>query len=231
MNLLKKIVAADEGRKSRLHDLQGKPVGLVEILSLPARLFENLAARQGRYVDRPWWPPQAIARISELLHKDAVVVEFGSGMSTAWLAKRVKRIVAVDSNPEWKARTEDRLRRSGLDNATVRYAPVATYIANLDLDEPIDLVIVDGERRADCIDWAVSCLAVGSYIYLDNSDRDNAGDSLGSRTKMLKLATEGLISIEAYRGYPSAQLAPTEGMLARVVRRENRTGHVLEVGG
>ena len=146
------------------------------------------------------------------------MVEFGSGMSTAWIARRARSVTAVEHNPQWRMKVVQQLAQAGLSkNAQVLLRTLDNYL-DLELAEKPRLVVVDGELREECVNWAMRNVAEGGFIYLDNSDRDSGEDSGASRARMIALANTGAIEIEAIRGYPPGILAPTEGMLARVVR-------------
>ena len=218
MNPLWKLYAADEGRKSRLHDLQGNLVSLGDMLVLPQRLVEKALTKIGHYSSQPWWPPEVARRLESILDANSTVVEFGSGMSTAWIARRARSVTAVEHNPQWRMKVVQQLAQAGLSkNAQVLLRTLDNYL-DLELAEKPRLVVVDGELREECVNWAMRNVAEGGFIYLDNSDRDSGEDSGASRARMIALANTGAIEIEAIRGYPPGILAPTEGMLARVVR-------------
>ena len=220
--VVKKIIAGDKFRKTRLHDEQGHVVPVSEIGKLPLRALQALLAKRNIYSRAPWWPPAAACRIEALIDKDWTIVEFGSGMSTLWLADRARQVISVESNRDWY----DRISSSFSDRKNVEYLFRAAQ-AYTDIPEPLDrikLVVVDGERRADCIDWAMARLPVGAWLYLDNSDADK--DHVASlptraflaRRKLLEMASAGNISIEVFRGFPPANLVASEGFLVRVLR-------------
>ena len=62
----------------------------------------------------PWLPFPVIDWLNDHLTKDMVVFEWGSGGSTEYIAKRVKRIISVEHHPIWftKVRFMLWLRRS-----------------------------------------------------------------------------------------------------------------------
>ena len=221
--VIQKIIAGYKFRKSRLHDEQGKVVPIGEIGKLPLRALQAILARRNIYSSAPWWPPAAVRRIDGLIDKSWTVIEFGSGMSTLWLADRAGRVISVEGNRDWY----DRIASSFGDRKNVDYLFRAPS-AYTDIPAPsdrIDLVVVDGERRADCINWAMARLPAGAWLYLDNSDADK--DHVASlptraflaRRKLLELAAAGRVSIEVLRGFPPANLVASEGFLARILGR------------
>jgi hypothetical protein len=219
---IRKVYSTGDERISRLHDLQGNMVTLDEVALLPQRFIEYMSVRRQHYSEAPWWPSKATQHVESILRPDFNVLEFGAGMSTVWLAKRVRRVTAVDVNPEWRDRVTRLLSAEGLANAEILLRTRETY-TEIDPPLPIDLVIIDGARREDCLDWALTRLQPGSFIYLDNSDREGDSDNGLVRARMLALSKAGRIETAAFRGYPPGLLAPTEGMLARVLPNATRT--------
>jgi hypothetical protein len=151
MNLLRKIYAADEIRKSRLHDMQGHLVPFSELRVIPLRLIENIQSKFGRYSDEPWWPPQAAARIKKILDRNSTAVEFGSGISTLWLARRVGRIIAVENNQAWRQRGVDALVDQGLTKATIIFRTGDRY---LDVGD-------DAPSKIDLASWTACDALIG----------------------------------------------------------------------
>jgi hypothetical protein len=221
--ILQKIIAGDSFRKTRFHDEQGAVVPLSEILYLPLRFVEALLARRNQYSRMPWWPVRAALRINELSGSTRNIVEFGSGMSTLWLADRFGHVTSVESNTEWHQRIAHKLAK--YTNVQYLLRQSSEY---LEIPPPlgqIDLVVIDGEHRARCIDWALAHLNVGAFIYLDNSDadKDHTGGrsrprTFAARRKLLELQSEGIVSLEVFRGFPPANLVASEGFLAKIER-------------
>jgi hypothetical protein len=226
VNFFRKIIAGDPYRKTRFHDEQGNLVSISEIGILPQRALEWFYAKQGRFPAEPWWPAASAERIAEICTKTSNIVEFGSGMSTVWLAKRACSVVSIESNWEWYLKVSKLLSDSELLNVELVFRTKEKFLDVPDRNiATIDLVIVDSLRRAECIDWAVGRLKQGAYIYLDNSDakKDGIGDETGmnvvsARRRMQELCDRGQLTFECFRGFPPAQLAATEGTLARVER-------------
>jgi hypothetical protein len=108
---------------------------------------------------------------------DDVIVEFGSGRSTAWLAERAGRIVSIEHHREWHAKVTGQL--AGRANAEVRLVedqPEA-YVGGAADVSGITIVINDGRYRDICAKWALQVLGPGGAMLLDDSQRylDPAG--------------------------------------------------------
>ena len=130
--------------------------------------------------DKPWITPMATNCMGNLLCKSDVLVEFGSGRSTAWLAKHVEQVVSVEHNPEWYARVQQLLDSGGIQNVDYRLcttendngAPATnekylSYFDEID-NESIDVVFVDGMFRNYCALHSVSKVKSGGLIVIDN---------------------------------------------------------------
>ncbi|MCB2077747.1 MAG: class I SAM-dependent methyltransferase [Novosphingobium sp.] len=145
-------------------------------------------------LDVPWWTYDAIDRVEDFLKSrpQARVFEYGSGASTAWLAKRASSVNSVDHDGGWVELTRTRI--AGFDNAHVDFvacdAPdhpdtqfasgkaghagqtFKDYVCAIDqLDGAFDLIVIDGRARAACLRHAANRLAPGGIIVFDNSHR------------------------------------------------------------
>ncbi|HEY0953010.1 MAG TPA: hypothetical protein VGD85_22645, partial [Nocardioides sp.] len=58
-------------------------------------------------LDVPWWTFAAADAVEDFLRArpGARVLEWGSGASTVWLARRAGSVVTVEHDPAWAART------------------------------------------------------------------------------------------------------------------------------
>ena len=172
MEIVHKLVLGAHQRKSRLHDENGNLVSLSKLVkNAPRALFSSLARIAIEYKQaRPWISYDAQQVIASFLGPSSRVLEFGSGMSTAWYAKRAGFVLSVDDNPEWF----ERIQKVVPDNVDYRFATGQDYIAPT--EESFDLIMVDGSQREMCCEVAISLVAPNGMIYLDNSDKGTAGD-------------------------------------------------------
>lgn len=145
--------------------------------------------------------PDTILHLTTLiaaLPDDALVVEFGSGLSTVWMSAAARheargiRIVSIDHDERWGAETRAALKRLGLDAvAEVRVAPLAPLpgagegdtpwygLEALDGLDDIRLLVVDGPPAATGVDARypavpslAASLAADARVVLDDTDRD-----------------------------------------------------------
>lgn len=127
----------------------------------------------------PWYTYPAIDFLDNSLRPDVSVFEYGSGHSTIWYAERVKDVVGVEHSPEWAEIVQSQLPESG---RVVMQSEKHSYINEVDNHAPVDLVVIDGEYRPDCIAPAMDALSSEGIIILDDyhlltSDREYVYDA------------------------------------------------------
>jgi len=151
------------------------------------------------YRKEPWIVKGAIDWLSTYLNRDMVVFEWGSGGSTLFTAKRVKKIISIEHNYEWFLKTQIHLWLSGISNCqykliepeddtlnnvfTLKYKSSSErhqhqnfekYCKAIDSfpDNYFDLIFIDGRARDLCIEHAKNKIKPGGYLLLDNSERE-----------------------------------------------------------
>lgn len=127
--------------------------------------------------DAPWLVAQAVEFLSKWLRPTDVGFEWGSGRSTIWFAKRVRRLISVEHDKQW---VDIVLRQLGqLQNVELCYRQLEPndgwdYIGPIQEicpDESLDFCLVDGRLRERCAVEAVSKVKPGGLLILDNVDR------------------------------------------------------------
>jgi hypothetical protein len=179
-------------------------------------------------LDVPWWTFTASDEVARFLADTpgARVFEWGSGASTAWLARRAGSVVTVEHDPGWADLVQPVLG----DNASLRVVPptpatgepgemgsekpgfdgldFSAYVRAID-DTPgeFDLVVVDGRARGECFDRAVRRLAPGGLLVFDNVDRGRYRDAIA--------ASPVPVRVRWTRGLTPALPYPTRTALVR----------------
>lgn len=153
-------------------------------------------------LDVPWWTYDAIDEVDQFLqdHKNARVLEYGSGASTIWLAKRAGTVISIEHHEDWYSMLTKKTDK--LSNVEVSLKPPTSLEAgveslskkagNSELDftnyvnaidqfhERFDLIIIDGRARAACLQAATGHLEEGGIIVFDNSKRQRYTESIVS---------------------------------------------------
>lgn len=141
---------------------------------LVSRLRQELWIRS--HPEDPWLTRTAVAFLSEFIRPGDTIVEFGSGRSTMWFARKVGalgRVVSVEGNAEWQKEVARRLDAAGQRHATVEHAPQAPeeYVASAARrveGRSADVILVDGFARDACAMWALTAVKPGGIIVVDN---------------------------------------------------------------
>lgn len=169
-------------------------------------------------LDTPWWTFDAADRVEAFLvaRPGARVFEWGAGASTVWLAARSGSVTSVEHDVDWAARMHHVLPanaslvlcppvRAGRDRgpdarsgwARSRKAGFAdldfrAYVDQIDaVVGDLDLVVIDGRAREACLDKAVTRLAPGGLVVLDNVDRARYRDALALHADLDVVWTRG----------------------------------------
>ncbi|MCS6856714.1 MAG: class I SAM-dependent methyltransferase [Sandaracinaceae bacterium] len=137
--------------------------------------------------DSPWLTPAAIEVIDSLLKPSDRYLEWGSGRSTAWFAKRCKEVISVESSPEWFQRVSQTI--SGMNNVSLRLCPTKEEYLGVGLslpDESVDVVLVDGQYRDECAEISIPKLRRGGLLIIDNvhwylPSNSKSPNAIGSR--------------------------------------------------
>lgn len=145
-------------------------------------------------LDLPWWNLEAVERVDAFLRgrQGARVVEFGSGASTTWLAKRCGELFSIEHDRDWARIVADQVERfdhvelivvppePDSSGATPRYASgkpgqagdFSRYVHAIDrLPGVFDLIVVDGRCRGEALVAALGRLADDGMIVFDNPGR------------------------------------------------------------
>jgi predicted O-methyltransferase YrrM len=128
----------------------------------------------------PWITPEAVRLLESMLRPTDRGVEFGSGRSTLWFAKRVAHLTSVEEDPAWHRSVAARLAAGGCTNVEQILAPVdvpldlgesSAYVAALHRfpECSLDFALVDGAYRAHATKLVMPRLRPGGVMVLDNA--------------------------------------------------------------
>lgn len=133
--------------------------------------------------------------LNSFLTKEMTVFEWGSGGSTIFFAKRVKKIISVECHQKWYDLISQLLEKNNLlnceylfrtyrepnadtpedyisDSRKNRGRDIGEYCRAIDSypNNFFDLVIIDGAQRHTCMKHAIPKVRLGGYLLLDDSD-------------------------------------------------------------
>jgi predicted O-methyltransferase YrrM len=118
--------------------------------------------------------------LEDRLKPTDVGLEWGSGRSTLWFARRVSHLTSIEHNDRWYKRIKNLLSDKGLDNVDLLYAPLESkgesqpnYVrAAAELPKAgLGFVLVDGRLRDQCTELAMRLIKPGGMLIIDDAAR------------------------------------------------------------
>ena len=147
-----------------------------------------------RHPDEPWLTRQANEMLASLILPTDVGLEFGSGRSTLWLARRAHRLTSVEHDRSWHQAVTRQLAENGIANVEYLFREQdveeaagdrSGYVRVVDrfAEQSLDFVLVDGIYRLDCVRAVLGRLKPGGMLILDDAQRylPSASVSPGAR--------------------------------------------------
>lgn len=134
-----------------------------------------------RHQDEPWLSPAANALLSTLLLPSDHGLEWGSGRSTVWLARRIGHLTSMEDVPRWHARVSVQLRSSNIENVAYHLTPRPSEddgawssdyvgVASSFPDQSLGFALVDGSAREYCAASVIPKIAPGGILVLDDTN-------------------------------------------------------------
>jgi predicted O-methyltransferase YrrM len=186
----------------------------------PAYVVNRILEKRYRrmHPDEPWLTPAAIQFLKGYLRAGDHGLEYGSGGSTIWFAKRISNLTSVEHDLSWFEKVKGWLADKGITNVTYIHAAIdpqadseksREYIsaARKIQDESLDFILVDGRHRDECANMVLPKLKKGAILILDNADVYLPSDSNTPNARSISQgpATQGwavfLKNVEKWRCY------------------------------
>lgn len=129
----------------------------------------------GQPTDGPWFTADSIKFLDSYIKKDTKILEFGSGRSTVWMAKRSDCVVSVEDDPKWMQWVHENAPNASVILTTLKnYSSIPDKYPN----EYFDLIIIDGDSpspsedtRYQCVEKSIRTLKRGGVLFFDNAER------------------------------------------------------------
>lgn len=139
--------------------------------------------------DEPWLPKSVITFLDQWLTKDKLVLEYGSGASSIWLATRVKHVTSIEHKKTWHSLVLSQAQKAGIKNLSVKLLKgiqdnYRSYVGAGKKLGKFDLIVVDGRERVRVIFNTHLLLKAGGLLLLDNSDRKYYKKAIDMLNKM-----------------------------------------------
>lgn len=167
-----------------------------------ARLRE--IAYQRRSKNLPWLTEEANNFLENYLLASDTGLEFGSGRSTLWFAKRVKHMVSLEHDCSWHKTVLEKLSQERLTNVDYRYLDadendwlqMTEAIKKITSEfhaECFDFVLVDGVCRDSCTKESIRLLRPGGVLIIDNVNRHLPSKSFSPNSRSYEMGPDGFI--------------------------------------
>lgn len=111
-----------------------------------------LAVVEFIHPDWPWLTKDAVLILDKLLNQDDIGLEFGSGRSNIWFAKKINHLISIEHDNFWFSTIKEKLANNNLISKVeynlvkptpLDYLKILENIGN----ESIDFVLIDGLFR------------------------------------------------------------------------------------
>ena len=166
-----------------------------------------------RYPDRPWLTPAANEFLISILKDSDIALEFGSGNSTLWFARRIQHLTSVEHNQDWYQKVQQMLKENGQDNVDYNCYPreqdgdgsLSAYVMQAAQFAPgsLDMVLVDGIYRDHCALKALKLICPGGILVIDNVNNYLPSDSTAPNSRSFADGPKGEVWAKVYQSLSS----------------------------
>lgn len=115
---------------------------------------------------RPKYKEDYFNFFNSILNSDSEVLEFDSGASSIYIAKRVKHLTTFERDEVWYKIMQEEIAKEGITNIMIYLDP--NYAETFHCTKPhFDIAIVDNWKKGSvekCIKIAMDCLRPGGYL-------------------------------------------------------------------
>lgn len=148
----------------------------------------------------PWMNYPVVSFLQERLKEDFILFEYGSGYSTLFYSKYVKKVVSVEHNLHWYENLTEMVSEN-VQLYHIKKDVDGAYARTIKRSEDLyDVVIIDGRDRVNCIKQSMDRLSHGGVLLLDDSERRKYRKGIQYLTDngFLHLSFEGLKPIDSF---------------------------------
>lgn len=166
-------------------------------LKYSLKLLQSYLPWHNSLVDKqPWLVFKAVSWLQKNLNAKMNVFEYGSGGSTIFIAKRVKKVISIEYDANWYQNVKVAVKKEKLSNCQIilckpeivkvknssdqlfsndfysnaSYEKYSKVIENYP-DKCFDLIIIDGRVRLECLKNSLRKVKNNGFILFDNVER------------------------------------------------------------
>ena len=154
----------------------------------------KLELHERRHPDYPWFTSMAVSILDLYLRKTDKGMEFGSGRSTPWLAKRVSSLTSIEMIPSYHEKVSAILRKQNITNVNLfllerdvdeEIGKDSAYVRSIKQfkEESLDFILVDGHYRCASANAAVEYIRPGGILILDSPHHYLPSNSISPKSR------------------------------------------------
>ena len=145
------------------------------------------AAYEKTHPDEPFLAPAAVRFLDRALPRDGVGLEWGSGRSSRWFARRLGQLVTVEHDQTWFNHVSQQFAEWDIRNVDYRLIPLEhppeeptkpvydrapRYVSFVEEfpDGHFDFIEVDGHYRQACVLAGLAKLKPGGLLLVDDTN-------------------------------------------------------------
>ena len=118
----------------------------------------------------PWYTKPCLEFLEELDLKGKMIYEYGLGDSTEWYLRKGAVVDGVDSDDRWVG-----VCPTALFTRNKEVYSSSVIMQNRDLQKVLfDIIIIDGDCRDECTEYALQALKPGGLLIIDNYRQKSA---------------------------------------------------------
>ncbi|MFA6961783.1 MAG: hypothetical protein WC205_13600 [Opitutaceae bacterium] len=135
-------------------------------------------------------------------------------MSTLWLSRHAGTVISIEADLFWHEKLSSILRSKNITNVDLRHEWQADSMSTFPgiRNNELDLLVVDGGPRTQCLVNGFDKVKSGGYIYLDNWDFLNFWDD--AEAFLISRCAE-ISSQQSFVDYVPGNFAVNQGLLIR----------------
>ena len=124
----------------------------------------------------PWLTYDSIRILNDLISKNDEGVEFGSGSSTIWLAKRMHSLTSVEHDKKWYKLVSNQLKGCS-EEIKINYLLKEKKHEYIEIpkmfeENSVDFCLIDGWQRDICTNLMIPKIKKGGLLVIDNANWD-----------------------------------------------------------
>lgn len=137
-------------------------------------ITESSVDKQGNPI--PWLTYPCIEFLESRIVDSMSVLEYGMGNSTLWWKKRVSTVISIEHDLKWFKKITQ--QNPELQGVFVELEYNGDYCREVLKYNELDIAIIDGRDRVNCVKNSVKSLKSSGVIIWDDTDRESYSEGI-----------------------------------------------------